>query len=240
MTKLRLQKIIANAGICSRRKAELLLAQERVTINGETAKIGDKADPDLDHILVDECPVVNRFEPKLILLNKPLGVVSTCSDPYGRATILELLPSNLRKGMHPVGRLDFNSRGAMLITNQGKLTLQLTHPRYSHNKTYSVLVMGVPSEATLNKWRRGVLLDSKMTLRASVKLLSSEKNQSLLKIIIREGRNRQIRRMAQKLGHPVIDLQRTAIGSIQLNGLREGDWRRIKLSELKLIECSSR
>jgi len=239
MTKLRLQKIIANAGICSRRKAELLLAQNRVMINGETAKVGDKADPEVDKIFIDKCPLISKLEVIIYLLNKPVGVVSTCSDTHGRATVLDLLPLHLRKGLHPVGRLDFKSRGAILITNYGKLTMHLTHPRYSHEKTYNVWVKGIPSETTLEKWRHGVILDSKITLRASIEILKSKNNQSLLKIVLKEGRNRQIRRIAEQLGHPVIDLQRTAIGRLKLNNLKEGNWRRIKLSEFNLIEDSS-
>ena len=238
MAKLRLQKIIANAGICSRRKAELLLVQNRVLINGETAKVGDKADPKLDQIYVDNHPLLNQLETLIFLLNKPKGVVSTCKDEYGRVTVLDLLPLHLRKGLHPVGRLDFKSRGAILITNHGELTMQLSHPRYSHTKTYNVLVKGIPSVATLEKWRSGVMLDGKITLEASIELLKSKKDQSLLKIILKEGRNRQIRRTAEQLGHPVLDLQRTAIGALQLNDLAEGNWRRINLSEFNIIQES--
>ncbi|WP_320668034.1 pseudouridine synthase [Prochlorococcus sp. MIT 1307] len=239
MPKLRLQKILSEAGICSRRKAEALLSQNRVIINGKTAQPGDKADPKLDIIFVDNLQVINRTEYKVILLNKPIGVISTCSDPRGRTTVLDLIPEKFRKGLHNVGRLDLSSRGAILLTNDGDLTLQLTHPRYLHTKTYNVWVEGVPSNKAIKEWENGLILDGKLTMNASVKLLKCEPHKSLLKIILKEGRKRQIRRIATILGHPVIDLQRTAIGSIKLNNLHEGDWRKLKPEECKLLKKTS-
>jgi len=240
MTKYRLQKIIAEAGICSRRKAETLLNQNRVIINGKTARLGDKADPELDKIVIDSFPLVNKSEHKVILLNKPIGVISTCHDPQGRNTVLGLLPTKLRKGLHPVGRLDLNSRGAILLTNQGKLTLHLTHPRYLHTKTYHVWIEGIPVENALKEWRDGVNLNGQTTMKTSVQLLKSEKNKSLLKVILQEGRNRQIRRVAELLGHPVIDLKRTAIGCLELKNLKEGQWRELSIEECGLLIKSSK
>ena len=235
MTKLRLQKIIAEAGICSRRKAEILLTQNRVRVNGNEAKLGDKADPSSDEIIVDNYHLQNTLEEKVILLNKPIGVISTCDDPQGRLTVLDLLPLKERTGLHPVGRLDLHSRGAILLTNQGGLTLQLTHPRYSHTKTYRVWVEGVPSKNTLDTWRDGVMLSGKNTLKAEVQLIESKTEKSLLNIVLKEGRNRQIRRVASILGHQVIDLQRIAIGNIKLNNLEEGNWREVKKEEWSLL-----
>ena len=235
MSKQRLQKIIAQAGVCSRRKAEILLAQNRVEVNGEKAHLGDKADPSSDNVYVDNLPVVKKLEHKVFLLNKPIGVISSCKDPHGRTTVLNLLPAKLCKGLHPVGRLDLNSRGAILLTNHGELTLRLTHPRYSHTKTYHVKVEGIPSKGTLKEWRDGVILNGQPTLKASVHLLQSTKEQSLLKIILKEGRKRQIRRVAKLLGHPIVDLQRIAIGPIQLNNLQEGQWRELRQSEYLML-----
>ena len=234
MSKLRLQKIIANAGICSRRKAENLLIQERVEINGKIAKLGDKADPKVDQILLDNYPIITSHNYKLILLNKPKGVISTCHDNQGRVTVIDLLPKKLQKGLYPIGRLDMESRGAILITNHGELTMELTHPSYSHTKTYHVLVNGIPSTNTLKEWRDGVILNGKITSEASVELLDSKKSRSLLKITLKEGRNRQIRKTAELFGHKVIDLKRIAIGSLQLNGLREGAWRELEEVEWDL------
>ena len=227
----RLQKIISESGLSSRRKAELLIKQGRVSLNGRKAIIGEKADPSFDHILVDGKDVPKKKNHKVFLLNKPNGFISSCHDNHGRKTILSLIPSNLHYGIHPVGRLDSDSRGAILLTNNGDLTLKLTHPKYSHKKTYLVWVIGKPNQAKLNNWRKGILLNGKKTRPAKIEIIKIFKQNTLLKIILQEGRNRQIRRIASLLGHPVKDLQRIAISNIKLNGLREGEWRELKTSE---------
>ncbi len=223
--KQRLQKLISCAGISSRRKAEILLKQGRVKLNGKTASIGDSADPDIDEIIVDGTLLLLDVPSRVILLNKPSGVISTCSDTDGRKTVIDLLPSNLRKGLHPVGRLDQESRGAILLSNNGELTLKLTHPKYAHSKAYRVWIKGIPSKNTIKKWQEGIMLDGKKTMPAKFKLINISKNKSLLDIILKEGRNRQIRRMTERLGHPVIDLKRTSIADISLKDLKEGQWR---------------
>ena len=231
MTRSRLQKIISGSGLLSRRKADLVIRQGRVTLNGRPALIGEKADPHYDQVLVDGKDLPNQLNHKVFLLNKPHGVISTCQDNHGRKTILSLIPTNLRRGIHPVGRLDSDSRGAILLTNNGELTLKLTHPKYSHTKTYLVWVSGKPSQSTLNNWREGVVLDAKMTMPANIEVLEIINNNTLLKVILKEGRNRQIRRIANLLGHPVQDLQRIAISNIKLNDLKEGQWRELKKNE---------
>ncbi len=231
MSLNRLQKIISESGLLSRRKADLLIKQGRVELNGRRAIPGEKADPLFDHILVDGRDLPKKLNHKVFLLNKPYGVISSCQDNHGRKTILSLIPSHLRPGMHPVGRLDFESRGAILLTNNGKLTLKLTHPKYSHTKTYLVWVMGQPSQSILDNWRRGILLDGKITMPARIEVLERINQKTLLKVILKEGRNRQIRRIADYIGHPVQDLQRTSISNINLNGLQEGKWRELKREE---------
>ena len=231
MSLNRLQKIISDSGLLSRRKADLLIKQGRVSLNGRQAILGDKADPTSDHILVDGRDLPRKLNHKVFLLNKPYGVISSCQDNHGRKTILSLIPSHLRRGLHPVGRLDFDSRGAILLTNNGDLTLRLTHPKYSHTKTYLVWVSGQPSQSILDNWRRGILLDGKMTMPAIIEVLDKVKRKTLLKVILKEGRNRQIRRIANLIGHPVQDLQRTSISNINLNGLQEGRWRELKEEE---------
>ncbi len=231
MSVFRLQKIISESGIYSRRKADLLIKQGRVSLNGRQAIIGEKADPYSDHILIDGRDLPKKLNHKVLLLNKPYGVISSCKDNHGRRTILNLIPSDLRLGMHPVGRLDFESRGAILLTNNGDLTLRLTHPRFSHPKTYLVWVNGQPSKSILENWRKGLLLDGKMTMPATIEVMDIVKNKTLLKVILKEGRNRQIRKIANYIGHPVHDLQRIAISNIQLNGLGEGNWRELKKNE---------
>ncbi len=231
MSLNRLQKIISDSGLLSRRKADLLIKQGRVTLNGRQAILGEKADPIYDHILVDGRDLPKKLNHKVFLLNKPYGVISSCQDNYGRKTVLSYIPSNLRPGMHPVGRLDFDTRGAILLTNNGDLTLRLTHPKYSHTKTYLAWVSGQPSQSILDNWRRGILLDNKMTMPAIIEVLDKVNSKTLLKLVLKEGRNRQIRRIATLIGHPVQDLQRISISNINLNGLKEGKWRELKRNE---------
>ena len=235
MSLSRLQKIISNSGLLSRRKADLLIIQGRVTLNGRQAILGDKADPISDHILVDGKDLPKKLTHKVFLINKPYGVISSCKDNHGRKTILSLLPSHLRHGMHPIGRLDFDSRGAILLTNNGDLTLRLTHPKYSHTKTYLVWVRGKPNQSILDNWRRGLSLDGKITMPAKIEVLDKINRKTLLKVILKEGRNRQIRRIAPLIGHPVQDLQRISISNINLNGLKEGKWRELKTKEWNSI-----
>ena len=231
MTRQRLQKLIAAAGLCSRRTAEDWIEAGRVNVDGQVSTLGDQADPDSQVIHVDGRPLSFRKEPTVLLINKPAGVISTCRDPRGRSTVLDLLPQQLRQGLHPVGRLDADSRGALLLTDQGDLTLRLTHPRYDHPKTYRVMVEGVPLDSSLQRWRKGLLLDGTMTRAAQVRVLQRRSDRTLLEVVLLEGRNRQIRRVADLLGHPVLDLQRVAIAGLRLGPLPEGRWRHLSRGE---------
>ena len=231
----RLQKLMSAAGHCSRRQAEELLRQGRVEVNGRTAGLGDQADPEIDQICVDGSPLAKNTTERVLLLNKPPGVISSCHDPQGRETVLDLIPPDLRQGLHPVGRLDADSRGALLLSNQGELTLKLTHPRYAHSKTYRVTLSGTPSRSRLQRWRQGVELDGSRTLPASVTLLHSQGDHSVLEVILREGRNRQIRRIASLLGYAVLDLQRVAIGGLALGSIEEGCWRELSRQEWRRL-----
>ena len=226
---------MAAAGLCSRRRGEDWLQAGRVTVDGRVASLGDQADPNSQLIEVDGVPLISVQEPRVFLLNKPVGVICSCRDPQGRATVLDCLPHQERSGLHPVGRLDADSRGALLLTDQGELTLRLTHPRYNHAKTYRVLVRGIPSSQALRRWRGGLLLDGRLTRPARVHCLRSRGASSLLEVELKEGRNRQIRRVAELLGHPVIDLQRVAIDGIRLDDLAEGCWRRLDAREWSTI-----
>ncbi len=234
----RLQKLMSAAGHCSRRQAEELLRQGRVEVNGRIAGLGDQADPQTDRICVDGSPLSTVIAERVLLLNKPPGVISSCHDPQGRKTVLDLIPADLRRGLHPVGRLDADSRGALLLSNQGELTLKLTHPRYAHSKTYRVTVSGTPNPSKLKRWRQGVELDGSRTLPASVELLHSQRGHSTLEVILREGRNRQIRRIASLLGHSVVDLQRVAIGGLALGSTAEGCWRELSRQEWRTLISS--
>ena len=205
-------------------------------LNGRVAQLGDRADPSRDRIELDGRPLRPAATPQLILLNKPAGVLSSCHDPQGRPIVLDLLPPDLAQGqgLHPVGRLDADSRGALLLSNDGALTLRFTHPRYQHSKTYRVWVRGTPSSDTLEAWARGVPLDGRPSQPVSVRQLEARAGNTLLELVLREGRNRQIRRTADVLGHPVRDLQRVAIGAIGLGALPEGRWRRVDRQEWEL------
>lgn len=235
MAMERLQKLIAGSGLCSRRHAETLLRQGAVRVNGQVASLGARADPSRDHISVHGQRLAAPPPPLTLLLNKPPGVLCTCSDPQGRTTVLDLLPPEWRhgQGLHPVGRLDADSRGALLLSNDGALTLRLTHPRFGHRKTYRVWVEGHPSEETLGRWRAGVPLDGVPSAPVALRPLRHTGQATLLEVRMGEGRNRQIRRTAEWLGHPVRDLQRLAIGPIRLGGLAEGDWRRVPAGSLE-------
>ncbi|MFM7464435.1 MAG: pseudouridine synthase [Cyanobium sp.] len=234
MAQERLQKLIAGSGLCSRRQAEALLREGQVWVNGSVAQLGEQADPVRDQISVAGQPLAPAPAPLTLLLHKPPGVLCTCHDPQGRPTVLDLLPDHWRQqsGLHPVGRLDAESRGALLLSNDGNLTLRLTHPRYGHRKIYRVWVGGHPSEETLHTWRRGVSLDGVASAPVGVHWLQHSRHATLLEVTMHEGRNRQIRRTAERLGHPVRDLLRVAIGAVALGQLPEGHWRRLDPSSL--------
>ena len=233
MAAERLQKVLSMAGVCSRRRAEELVRQGRVKLNGQVAQLGDRADLGCDQLSVDGRPVQLVPAPLVLLLNKPAGVVSSCRDPEGRPTVLDLLPPELRsgRGLHPVGRLDVASRGALLLSNSGALTLRLTHPRYGHSKTYRVWVEGRPTAELLERWRRGVVLDGSPTQPLGLRVLQQRPDRTWLELVMREGRNRQIRRSAELLGHGVLDLQRIAIDDLPLGDLPEGRWRQLQPQE---------
>ncbi len=236
----RLQKILAHWGVASRRQAEAMIQAGRVMVNSQPALLGQKADPEIDQILVDGQPIHlhNRPDRIYLLLNKPLNVVTTCDDPQHRQTVVDLLPAPYRQGqgVHPVGRLDANSTGALLLTNDGDLTFALTHPRHHVPKTYRVTVDGHPAEAKLNQWRQGVLLDNRQTQPATVNIINQTPTSTLLEIVLREGRNRQIRRVAELLGYPVIQLHRVAIGPLALGKLPSGHFRRLKPAEVQTLQ----
>lgn len=237
----RLQKVLSQWGLASRRQAEQLILGGRVRVNGEIAHLGQKADPTTDTIEVDGQPLQPQQKPPktYLLINKPIGVVSTCADPQGRKTVLDLLPPDQQnQGLHPVGRLDTDSTGALILTNDGELTNQLIHPRHSVPKTYRVRVEGHPTAAALRAWRQGVDLDGRKTRPAEVRVLRRDSDSTLLEIVLREGRNRQIRRVAEQLGYSVISLQRTAIGSVELRHLSLGGVRPLSSQEVVTLVAS--
>ena len=241
----RVQKILSQWGIASRRRAEEMMLAGRVSVNGKVAKLGQKIDLERDRVTVDGKPISLKSRPQqlYILVNKPLGVVSTCDDPQHRPTVLDLLPNSLKsgQGLHPVGRLDVNSTGALLLTNDGNLTLHLTHPRYHLPKTYQVSLKGNPPKSVLEQWRNGVVLDGKKTLPAQIKIIKREAERTLLEVTLIEGRNRQIRRIGEQFGFPVLNLHRCAIGAIHLINsdqslLNPGNYRFLSDQEIKYLK----
>ncbi len=229
----RLQKLMARAGLGSRRENETVIAAGRVQVNGRIAKLGDKADPATDQILVDGRPLHLASENKLyIILNKPKGVISSLEDEMGqnRQTVRDLIP--VEGHIYPVGRLDKPSEGLILMTNDGKLAHRLTHPRYEHEKLYLVTLDGRLPDWALDQWRRGVNLDGKLTAPAPIELLERNEKMTRMRIILREGRKRQIRRIAAAFGHPVTYLKRERIGPIKLGNLKSGEWRHLSAKEV--------
>ena len=241
----RVQKILSQWGIASRRQAEKIILAGRVKLNGHIVQLGDKADLSVDKLEVDGREIKAQNRPQLVylLLNKPPNVVSTCYDPQNRPTVLDLLPIKLKKGqgIHPVGRLDFESTGALLLTNDGELTLSLTHPRYHLPKTYHVWIDNRPTQTDLAHWRKGVMISGRKTLPARVKVIKYNQKNTLIEVILTEGRNRQIRRIAEQLGFKVLELHRTSIGSITLQSadgltLPFGGYRYLQPAEIDLLK----
>jgi pseudouridine synthase len=232
---------MARAGFGSRRHNESIIAAGRVTVNGRKAKLGDKADPNVDRIEVDGKPLsVNSEEPTYILLHKPRGVISSLEDELqqGRKTVRDLVPQ--AGHLYPVGRLDKPSEGLMLMTNDGQIAHRLTHPRYEHEKIYVVELEGEISDHQLDQWRRGVILDGRITAPAPIEILARSKKQTRLRIVLREGRKRQIRRIAASFGHPVRRLIRVKIGPLELGDLQPGQWRLLTAKEVKNLYASVR
>ncbi|MEY2455006.1 MAG: rRNA synthase [Acidimicrobiaceae bacterium] len=230
MERERVQKVLARAGIGSRRHCEELIEEGLISINGVTATLGDKVDVDVDTVEVDGVPIA--IAPGLVyyLLNKPAGVVTTAADTHGRPTVVEMVPGEPR--VFPVGRLDQDSEGLLLLTNDGELTHRLTHPSFGVEKEYLAEVEGEPSRGALRRLRDGVELDDGVTAPAKVSAVAP----NLLRITIHEGRNRQIRRMCEAVGHPVVRLVRSRIGTLTDRVLKPGQWRELQTEEVRALE----
>lgn len=228
---IRLQKVLADAGIGSRRACEELIVAGRVTVDGEVATIGRRVDADTAAVAVDGVPVPTRAGLVHYLLNKPAKVISAAHDPEGRPTVVALVPAEPR--VYPVGRLDWDTEGLLILTNDGDLTHRLTHPSFGVEKEYLAEVEGVPSRAALRRLREGVELDDGVTAPARVALATGRAERCALTIVIHEGRNRQVRRMCEAVGHPVRRLVRTRIGPISDRNLAPGAWRVLSQAEVR-------
>jgi pseudouridine synthase len=231
----RIQKILAKAGIASRREAERMVIEGRVSVNGKVIEtLGFKADPSNDYIKVDGRRLT-PFEPKIILLlNKPRGYLSTVKDPKGRPTIMDLL-KNVKWRIYPVGRLDFDAEGLLLLTNEGDLAHLLSHPRFSIPKTYLVKVAGVPEEKKLTRLKRGVMLEDGEAKAVSCSLIRQREKNSWVRVVVTEGRNHLVKRMFSAIGHTVLKLKRVEYGPIQLGNLPFGQFRYLTPEEIEQI-----
>lgn len=227
---IRLQKVMAEAGLASRRAAEEMIADGRVEVNGEIAVLGRRVDPERDVIRVDGSRLPTARRHRYVMLNKPRGVVTTLDDPQGRRTVADFLPKGPR--LFHVGRLDADTSGLLLLTNDGDLANRLTHPRFEVPKTYIAAVEGNVTPATLKRLRDGVDLEDGRLQPDSVKLMDASPHGSLLRISLHEGRNRAVRRLLEAVGHPVIDLSRVAFGPLRLGALPVGETRDLTRDEL--------
>ena len=253
MSEERLQKILARAGIASRRKAEEMIREGAVTINGRVAELGDKVDPETDSIKVGG----KRVQPaggehRYLLLNKPKKVMSTISDPEGRKTVMDFVPPGMRKALVPVGRLDYNTEGLLLLTDDGEFAQRIAHPRYGSTKTYEVKVKGTPIETKLDRLRAGVMIEGRRTAPAKITARGPHRptvagrrgepdgDNSWWIVEISEGRTRQIREMFFQIGHPVQKLRRVAIGPLRDPGLPIGALRELTEQEVHKLLKSAR
>ncbi len=236
MPKIRIQKIIADSGLCSRRAAEELIAKRRVKVNGRPCALGDRADPFRDLISVDgeQIATARRQESIYIMLHKPRGYVTTMKDELGRKSVTELL-KNVGTRVYPVGRLDKNSEGLLLFTNDGDFANQIMHPSKHITKTYRVTIRPGISEEKLALLAAGVVIDGRKTAPCIINVLTEEPGRVVLQMVIHEGRNRQIRKMCEAVGVEVARLKRTAIGPVKLGMLAPGEYRELKAEELRAL-----
>jgi pseudouridine synthase len=234
----RLQKFLSSAGVASRRQAEKLMLESRVTVNGKPAtELGIKVDPQKDHVKVDG-KLVRSERLSYVLLNKPKGCICTMDDPEGRPKVVDLV-RGVKARLFPVGRLDFDTTGALLLTNDGELANLLMHPAHKFPKTYVAKVKGVPTRENVERLCSGVYIDGKRTAPAEARLLSVKEKNAILELVLREGRNKQVKRMCQAIGHPVMRLNRPAYGFLNVDGLEAGQWRHLEPQEVERLKAEA-
>ena len=246
--QIRLQKIIATAGVASRRAAEKLIVDGRVSVNGETIRqLGSKADPDTDEIRVDDRRVKQPKRLRYYLLNKPAGYVTTRSDPEQRRTVMDLL-KGVREYVYPVGRLDYDSEGLLLLTNDGDLAASLMHPSHEVDRVYEAQVLGTPDTHDLDRLARGVVVEGRRTAPAVVELVTERRRStkpskgdetSLIRVTVHEGRTRQVRKMCDAIGHPVRRLRRIRIGPLRDTTLKLGAFRELSAEEVRKLKSAA-
>jgi pseudouridine synthase len=243
---IRLQKILSLAGVASRRAAETLITQGRVEVNGHVVTaLGSKADPGVDTIKVDGRRLKFDADRRYLLMYKPRGVVSTRLDPQRRTTVVDLVArAGIRGYFYPVGRLDYDSEGLIILTNDGDFAERVAHPRYEVDRTYEALVEGIPDDRDLERLRRGIVIEGDRTEPAEVRVLHTSETkrgpQSTLLVRLHEGRNRQVRRMCDAIAHPIVRLKRVRIGTIGVGDLLPGDMRDLSPAEIRKLTASPR
>ncbi len=233
----RLQKVLARAGVASRRGSEELIAQGRVTVNGETATLGQKVDPATDSIKLDGRKLTRPALERYLLLCKPRRCLTTVSDPEGRPTVMDLIPPALRRGLHPVGRLDFDTEGLLILSTDGDFSQRVAHPRHGCSKTYEVKVKGEPDPKAIERLRSGIVIFGKRTRPVEIRRIKDKRSgvNSRWSVRLSEGRTRQIREMFQRIGHPVQRLRRVAVGSVRDPRLAPGQFRDLTPDEISSL-----
>lgn len=243
MSAERLQKLLARAGVASRRKVEELIVEQRVTVNGRIATLGDKADLEVDSVKLDGKRIRLPDRQRYLLMNKPKGVLTTLTDDKGRPTVIDLIPQGLRNGLFPVGRLDFQTEGLLVLTTDGELAQRIAHPRFGCRKLYEVKVKGVPREEEIEKLRRGIVIDGRRTRPAYIDPLrrtarGEDEGNTWYEVQLGEGRSRQIREMFFRIGHPVQKLKRVAIGPLRDPELPSGTFRTLDEKEIEALRTA--
>lgn len=233
----RLQKIMSESGVASRRKCEELILAKRVKVNGiVVSELGTKADREKDEIEVDGKPLSASGEKVYIMLNKPVGYITSARDQFGRPAVLDLV-KGVKERVYPVGRLDYDTEGLLILTNDGDLTYKITHPKHNIDKTYRALVSGRIEQKDIAAFREGLQIEDYTTAPAVLDLLKYAEGNSLVDITIHEGKNRQVRKMCSAVGHPVLKLKRISIGKIKLEGLQRGSWRYLTAAEVEYLKA---
>ncbi len=233
----RLQKFLAEAGIASRRKAEELITAGKIKVNGQViTALGTKIDPQKDEVLyLDKQVSKKEVEMVYIMLHKPEGYVTTAKEQFGRPGVMDLV-RDVKTRIFPVGRLDYDTSGLLLLTNDGDLTYKLTHPKHDVEKTYIAKLYGTPDDMDLQKFRRGVFINGRQTKPAKMQIIEKGERQSTVEIILHEGRNRQVRKMCEAIKHPVAQLKRVATGELTMGNLPKGKYRRLTMKEIKYLK----
>ena len=233
---MRLQKYMALCGVASRRKSEEIILSGKVKVNGKIIKmLGTTINPDNDVIMVNGKVIKPEAVKVYIILNKPTGYVTTLKDEFNRRKVIDLI-KGVDERVYPVGRLDYDTSGLLILTNDGDLTYKLTHPSHEIVKVYMARVEGIPKEEELNRFRNGLKIDDYITSKAKINVLKEYKNSSILEIRIHEGRNRQVRKMCASIDHPVLELKRVSFGGVELGNLKEGEWKFLSNQEIDFLK----